>query len=266
MGTLFFDIPLDALAVRMLTTAFVVMAVSWAVGAFGPVVGGALAGLPIILGPGFYFLAAQTPTAFVAQAASYALLSLCATQFFVLAYIAMAGKQPPWVCLAYAVGAWLVAALVLQFLPAQPIVGVFMFIVATGVCRRIGRRFIVPEASTRVSAGLGLLIVRGILAGILVAVVTSAHHLLGSTGAGLLLAFPIGYTVVAVTIHQKMGAASVVAMLHSALLGTISLAGFCAVLANAIEHLTAHTALGVALVASMSITVVIIFGKRISRR
>lgn len=262
LGTFLFDIPMEALALRMLATAFVVMAVSWAVGAFGPIIGGALAGLPVILGPGFYFLAMQAPAAFVAQAASNALLSLCATQLFLLSYIVMAGRNPPWVCLTCAMGAWLLAALFLQLLPAQPIPGVFIFIVATGMCWLTGRRFVMPEASARGRAGLGLLAVRGILAGTLVAVVTSASHLLGSTVAGLLLAFPIGYTVVAVTVHQRIGVVSVVAMLHSALLGTASLAGFCAVLATAIEHLTAHAALGVAMMTSMSITVAIIVGRK----
>lgn len=262
LNTFLFDIPMEALASRMLATAFVVMAVFWAVSAFGPIVGGALAGLPVILGPGFYFLARQAPASFVAQAASNALLSLCATQLFLLSYIVMAGRTPPRVCLACAIGAWLLAALLLQLLPAQPIPSVFMFIVATGICWVIGRRFVMPEASTRGSAGLGLLAARGVLAGTLVAVVTSASQLLGSTVAGVLLAFPIGYTVVAVTVHQRIGVVSVVAMLHSALLGTASLAGFCAVLANAIEHLPAHAAFGVAMVTSMSITMAAIFGRQ----
>ncbi|WP_395026102.1 hypothetical protein [Comamonas odontotermitis] len=263
LNTFLFDIPMEALTSRMLATAFVVMAVSWAVSAFGPIVGGALAGLPVILGPGFYFLAMQAPASFVAQTASSALLSLCATQLFLLSYIVMAGRNPPWVCLACAMGAWLLAALLLQLLPTQPIPGVFMFIVVTGICWAIGRRFLMPEVSTRGRVGLGLLAARGILAGTLVAVVTSASHQLGATVAGVLLAFPIGYTVVAVTVHQRIGVVSVVAMLHSALLGTTSLAGFCAVLVNAIEHLTAHAALGVAAMISMLITLAVIFGRQI---
>ena len=42
------------LGVRMGATAAVVVAVTFAVGRFGPLVGGALAGLPVVLGPGFY--------------------------------------------------------------------------------------------------------------------------------------------------------------------------------------------------------------------
>ncbi|MGE8685536.1 MAG: hypothetical protein ACN6PJ_00285 [Achromobacter sp.] len=262
LETLLSAVPLEALAVRMLATAFVVMAVSWAVGAFGPLIGGALAGLPIILGPGFYFLAAQAPAAFVAQTASYALLSLCATQCFLLCYIAAAAKTPPWLCLACAVSAWLAAALVLRLLPAHPAAGALLFIAVTALCLRLGRRFVLPRGPAKGKAGFGLLAVRGLLAGTLVAVVTGASQWLGATGAGLLLAFPIGYSVVAVTIHQKLGTASLIATLYSALLGTASLAAFCAALAFAAPRWTADAALAAALAASMTLTLGLVLRRR----
>lgn len=257
---LFSDIPLEILTIRILTTAFVVIAISWAVGKFGPIIGGALAGLPIILGPGFYFLAMQVPAAFVAQAASYALLSLCATQFFLLAYITTAGNLRPWVALACAIGTWVLAALLLQLLPARPLVGALIFIVATCICLRLGQRFVMHGSPPKGRAGFGLLAMRGILAGALVAAVTTASHWLGSTGAGLLLAFPIGYTVVAVTIHHTLGIASVIATLYSALLGTASLAGFCLTLALTASSLPPSAALGIAIIISVLITTVLVRG------
>ncbi|MCY1516644.1 hypothetical protein D9M68_512900 [compost metagenome] len=262
LETLLAHVPLEALAVRMLATAFVVMAVSWAVGAFGPLIGGALAGLPIILGPGFYFLSAQASPAFVAQTAAYALLSLCATQCFLLAYIATAEKTRPWTCLAYAVGAWLLAALVLRLLPASALSGGIMFVLVTGLCLRAGRRFLMPRGPARGKAGFGLLLLRGLLAGMLVAAVTTASQWLGATGAGLLLAFPIGYSVVAVTIHQKLGSANLIATLYAALLGTASLASFCAALALAAAHWTANAALAAALMVSMSLTLGLVLRRR----
>lgn len=263
LASIFSHIPLEALAARMAATAFVVIAVSWAVGRFGPVIGGALAGLPIILGPGFYFLIAQAPEAFISQAAAYALLSLCATQLFVLAYIASARKARPWMSLACAIGTWLLVASVLRLLPAQPLLGVLLFSAATLACLRLGRRFTLSKPASAGKAGLGLLLARGVLAGSLVAVVTAASGWLGSVGAGLLLAFPIGYTVVAVTIHQTQGAADVIATLYSALRGTASLAGFCAVMAMAVPHWSAPVALGAALATSVLITLCLVFRQRV---
>lgn len=263
-ASLLSDLPIEALAVRMFATAFVVMAVAWAVGVFGPIVGGALAGMPIILGPGFYFLIMKAPVAFVVQAASYSLLSLCATQLYLLAYIAAAGKAQPWLTLFGSITTWLLAAYLFQFFPVQPMTGVLLFVLATSVALILCRRFIVDEPTTKGTTGLGLLAFRGVLAGTLVAAVTTASHWLGPAGAGLLLAFPIGYSVVAVTIHQKLGAASVIATLYSALLGTASLAGFCSALAMTMPHWPSGWAFGFALSMSLLITLGLVVRGRVS--
>jgi hypothetical protein len=261
LAALISDIPPEVLATRVFTTASVVVAVAWAVGAFGPLIGGVLAGLPVILGPGFYFLVTQAPAPFVSQAASYALLSLCATQFFLLAYIATAWRGIPLASLGCAIVTWLLAALVLQFLPAHPALGMALFVLTTGACRHLSIRFISPVPAMTDKPGWGLLVARGLLAGTLVAAVTTLSYWLGSSGSGLLLAFPIGYTVVAVTVHQKYGTASAVATLRSALLGTASLAGFCATLALAIPHGSAATAFAIALATSVLITFGLVFGR-----
>ncbi len=259
LETLFADISWPALLVRMGATAMVVVMVSWSVGAFGPLVGGALAGLPMVLGPGFYFLATQFPADFIHQAASYALYSLCATQLFVLAYILAARSLPPWRTLGCAVLVWLASAALLSFLPAQPWLGLAVFVLTTIVCLRLAREARSEVAAAKGRAGWGLLLLRGALAGVLVACVTTASQWLGPSASGLLLAFPIGYTVVAVTIHQRLGAGSLIATLRSALLGTASLAGFCSVLALSVLHMSWMWALLMAAGVSMLITVILVF-------
>lgn len=262
LASLLSDIPIESLAIRMFTTAFVVMAVAWAVGVFGPIIGGALAGLPIVLGPGFYFLIKKAPEAFVIQAASYALLSLCATQLYLLTYIAAAGKNQPWFSLFLAITAWMMSAYLFQFVPAHLLVGILLFILTASAALSLGRRFMIDTLSVKGRTGFGLLAVRGILAGVLVAAVTTVSHWLGPAGAGLLLGFPIGLTVVAVTIHQKFGAASAIATLYSALSGTASLAGFCTALAMAMPHWSSGWAFAFALLTSFTITMNLIILRR----
>lgn len=264
LASIFSNIPLETIATRMAATAFVVITVSWAVSRFGSIIGGTLAGLPIILGPGFYFLIGQATGTFVMQAAVYALLSLCATQLFLLIYIATAKKGLPYISLACAIATWLLAASLLKLFPAQPIVGILLFIATTLFCLSLSRRFTMPEESIQNKAGVGLLLARGILAGSLVAAVTSISNWLGSAGSGLLLAFPIGYTVVAVTIHQVFGPARLIATLQSALKGTISLAGFCAVMAISVLHWTPAIAFGAALATSTFITFSLILQQKVS--
>ncbi|WP_337997796.1 hypothetical protein [Oleispirillum naphthae] len=265
-ASIFADLPLTELAVRMAATAFVVIAVSWAVGAFGPFVGGALAGLPIVLGPGFYFLAMSAPAPFVFRAAAYALLSLCATQCFLLAYIVTAGRSRAAVSLLAAVAAWLTAALAVRLLPGQPLPALALFLAVTAAAWRFGGRFVRRDLAVRGRAGFSLLLARGIIAGVLVALVTAASARLGPAVSGLLMAFPVGYTMVGFTLHQKLGAASAVAMLHSAITGSISLAGFCIALALTIPHWSAGAALTAALATSAAVTCGILLRRRVSRR
>ena len=63
-------IPAEEALIRLAATALIIIVVTWSVELFGPMIGGVLAGLPITLGPGFYFLVDQAPAPFVAQAAS----------------------------------------------------------------------------------------------------------------------------------------------------------------------------------------------------
>ncbi|MBP6562743.1 MAG: hypothetical protein KA214_04625 [Neisseriaceae bacterium] len=253
---LLFDVPLAALVVKILATAFVVISVSWAVSVLGPTIGGTLAGLPIVLGPGFYFMSRHATPAFMAEAAAYALLSLCATQLFLLAYLSSAHKRQPRTALFFALTAWLVAVGLLHPLPARPLIGALLFLCLTALCLRLGRARLMPMPAIKRTRALPLrsLMLRGLLAGLLVAVITTATQWLGATASGLLLAFPIGYTVVAVTLHQKLGAASAVATLYAALFGTASLAGFCTVLSLSLPYYAPSSALAMALASSGAIT------------
>lgn len=248
------EIAAGALAIRMIATAVVVIGVALAVARFGPAVGGRLAGLPIVLGPGFFFLIRQEDARFVATAASFAILSLVATQLFLLVHVAVSGRAAPLAALLAAVGAWAGAALVLRWFPAAPLAAIALFTLATLGARRLGRGFLRPVRRIARTENTGLLVMRGLLAGLLVAVVTTLAGRLGATAAGLLMAFPVGYTVLSVTIHEQMGAGIAAATLYSAMLGTASLAGFCGTLALLAPLTGGWPAFAAALAVSLAIT------------
>lgn len=250
----------------MAATAFVVIAVALAVGQFGPLVGGALAGLPIVLGPGFYFLIAKAQPEFVAHAAAYSILSLCATQVFLLVYIAAARRASPlWSCVA-ATAAWMISVVLLRFLPINAWLGLAVFIGVTLATHRIGARFLRAAVKRRRAESLGLLLLRGGLAGLLVATVTMASGHLGVEWSGLLMAYPIGYTVLSVTIHEQFGSDTVMATLHSAIMGTVSLGAYCAALALVTPILPYYGAFVVALAVSLIVTVGLVLRSRLRLR
>lgn len=258
------DPALQAILIRLLATAFVIIAVTLSVELFGPLVGGVLAGLPITVGPGFYFLIGMAEPAFVSRAASYAVVSLCAMQCFLLAYVLAANRWRPIAALGCALAAWLAGVILIHWFSLGLAASAVLFLVMTGVCASIGR-MVLPPAAARAPAGKTSrtsLFLRGALAGILVAAVTTASHWLGPAVSGLLLSFPIGYSVISITLHQQLGRVTVMRTMYSAIYGTMSLGGFCTVLALAVLHQRPYAALGMAFAASLLITFLLVVWRR----
>lgn len=254
-----------ALQLRMFATAAIVIAVSWSVGAFGPWIGGALAGLPMVLGPAFFFLIQQASASFVATSASYTLHTLSATQFFLLAYIFAARRLRPLLALCCAFLAWVGIALLCRQLPPWPLLGASLFVLVTWGAVRLSKPLVAERASSAGKASWPILFFRGALAGILVAVVTTSASWLGAASAGILLAYPIAYTVIATTVHERFGVSSVIATLHSGLTGCGSLAVFCFLLAVLPGYIGSWPALGIATAGSVCVTLALVNRSRFRR-
>lgn len=244
------SLELGAFLLRALATATIVIAVTLAVSRLGSRRGGMLAGLPIVLGPGFVVLAVVEPAAYVAQAATYALLSLAATQAFMLAYAATArAGGGVAVALAAATAAWCLCAAGLARLDDVGVAGALLaFALATAVALALHRRLALAETPARGRDGPGLLLLRGALAGLLVGAVSAASSRLGPALAGLAMAYPVGMTVIAAGLHRRHGAPTAIATLAAVALGTASLAAFCATVALLAETLGAGVAVPAGLV------------------
>lgn len=256
---------LGAFLLRVITTAAIVLAVTLTVERAGPRLGGAVAGLPIVLGPGLAFLALTLPPEALAEAASFALLSLTATQAFLLAHALAARRLSPLPTLALAVAGWAAAAAALALLTeaapgvmsgrtAGPLAAAALFLVATALIRGVLGALRPPQAAPPRGAGVAALLLRAGLAGLLVGVVTLAAGVLGPRAAGLLLAFPVGMVTIALSLHQRLGAGATIATLHAAALGMSSLAAFCLITALAAPALPLWAALTLALAGSASVS------------
>lgn len=248
------DLPVLEFFIRMATTAFVVIFLAKAMTWVGPKLAGTVAGLPIVVGPGFYFMIEQGSNAFLADAAAYALYALCAAQIFLLAYICSAGSASPTASLAAAVLAWLSVVLLVRHIPPNSLLGLVLYITTTVVVRRLSRSRILADEAIRGLDNHWVILLRGGLAGIMVGCVTLAASAIGPDWSGLLISFPIAFTVLSVTVHEMLGRAAVISMLHAAMLGTASLAAFCAGLTFLAPRLDSHLALGAALLLSLAVT------------
>lgn len=254
------------LLTRMMATSIIVVIVATAVGKLGPVVGGLVAGLPIGLGPGFYFLLGGASVDFLIQTATFSLLALSATQVFLTAYMATAKHGFPMISLLAAVLGWVLLLVGLIQLPVTLRTATALFVVVTFATYLIGRRFQMTKTQTKRNEGLGILLLRAFVAGLLVALVTTSAPKLGGALSGILLAFPVGYALISVTVHKQYGTASVIGVLHSAVLGTIGLATFCVAFAICLQVLPERTAFLTGIAASLAMTSCMILGAIVKRQ
>jgi len=75
------------IAVKLIATASVVIGVTLAVSKLGPRLGGIIAGTPIILGPGYFFMLQERPVEFIQSAALSTLHALIATLVLLVAEV-----------------------------------------------------------------------------------------------------------------------------------------------------------------------------------
>lgn len=242
------------LAVRAGSTALIVIAATLAIERFGPRIGGSLAGLPIVIGPGFFFLIRDHGAAFAADAAATSLFSLAATEAFLLGYCLAAQRAGPFLSLAAAILAWLTVVPFVAAMPPMPFLGAAVFTASGLAAYLLVRAFAKVRASARGGRGLAPLLLRGLLAGLLVAGVTVLSAQLGAAWSGLLVTFPVGFTVISVTVHQRAGSVAAIATLNAAMLGTFSLAIFSFGLAVGIPLLGSTAAYGLALLGGLAAT------------
>jgi len=266
MSDLAAQLPFVELLARAGATALIVVAVATAVGKLGPVAGGLVAGLPIGLGPGFYFLLGTGTSEFLIQTATHSLLALSATQVFLTSCMATATRCRPIASLLLAVCVWWGAIWALGMLSATIETAAVLFLAVTAAARRVGRGLQIPGAAAERREGLPMLLVRAVAGGVLVASVTVFAPRLGAEMSGTLLAFPIGYALISLTIGEQFGAAAASAVVYSALLGTISLATFCVAFAVGLHGSSPINAFLLGLAASVGATAVMMRVVRSARR
>jgi uncharacterized membrane protein (GlpM family) len=241
--------------VKWLSTTLVVVCVSLAAVRLGPKVGGVLAGTPIVLGPGYFFMIREQSAPFVADAALGSLHAMLATLLFCLSYVLLAKRWGAFASVACAALIWLLAAAIADQLPG----GVFLALVLFGIMLLFSRVYInsIGLSSKPVSASVrwGDLLVRGVLAGGVVCLATILLVNVDPAISGIVLSFPIGMLTIALTLHQRYGVEVARVTLANTQLGMLSLVAFSAVLSSSVEGLPSHLALWLSLFLSLFVSI-----------
>lgn len=245
---------LTVLLTKLIATAIVVIGVSVAVGRLGPRLGGIMAGTPIILGPGYYFMLQDWPAGFVEEAALATLHALIATLLFSITFVLAAGRLGALASLALATLCWLPTAWLFSYLPGGIVIAVLIYglvLVAAEVIKRL-----LALDQTRAAAATGWLdlVVRGLLAGVLVAVATTVAARSGPMLSGVLVGFPVGLFTIGWALYDRYGANVARATVAAAQQGMLSLVAFAVVTALLVSHVHPMATFALSLLASIGVS------------
>jgi uncharacterized membrane protein (GlpM family) len=243
------------LTLKLILVPAIILLVSLAGRRWGARVAGRLSSFPVVAGPILIFLTAEQGPGFAADAAAAAVAAVGALSVFALSYAWLATRHDWPLALAGAYAAFGVCALLATQL-AGPVwlhalisAGILLLVArlmphhlpATGVLRAM--RFELP--------------IRMVCGASLVLFITWLAELLGPRGSGVLAAFPVLASVLAVFSHRNAGAAYVAVLLRGIVWGCFAMLSFCLMVALLLPSFSPWLAFPLALAAALGANVLV---------
>lgn len=211
------DAVLLPLAIKMLTTAAIVIVAALAAERAGPQIGGLIASLPVSAGPAYVFLALKSDDAFIATSALSSLAANAATGMFLLFLALFAARLSALASFAGALGIWGAANFLIRFAPADATTMIVLNVISYGGAILITRRMRFPVAGGRAAQGRFDLVLRALLVACLVGAVVTVSDMIGPSLTGVVALFPMTFTSVGLLIHTRLGGDANAAAMASAL-------------------------------------------------
>lgn len=217
---------------------------------FGPGMAGRLAGLPVVAGPIVLLLAHEQGAGFAQAAATGAIAAIAALLAFGVVYSHLARRRAWPLALSGALGAWLLAALALLALPQTLLAA----LAAAGAALLLTPRLLPATPTTPTTPTAGEDLRWRMLAGALLTLtVTGVAAVVGDSASGLLAAFPVLGSVLAVSTHRARGAAAVATLYRGMVRGFRAFAAFFLVLALGLPQLGLLTTTALALASALGV-------------
>jgi uncharacterized membrane protein (GlpM family) len=211
------------LALKMAMTATIVVIASVAVERSGPFIGALIAALPTAAGAAYIILAIEHPADFIAASAVGSLAAGAAVSIFALVYAALAQRQGIVLSIGVATLVWFIAVAALRLIEWTPLTAtlfnVAVFSITIPASARYRGAMVPREAIKRTGFDIPL---RALTAAVVVVIVTTASHSIGSFMSGIFAVFPIVMGSFVVILHPRLGgpaAASVLAHAQVPLVG-----------------------------------------------
>ena len=215
---------------------------------WGPSIGGWLVALPLTSGPVALYLALDQGNAFAAGAAKGSIAGLLGDATFALAYGVVARRAGWPVSVACGFAAFGLTALAIQPVLPAPALVVFA-VVAAAMLLCLALAVPAPPGSDTAPAPAWDIPARMVVGTGIVLAITAAAETLGPSLSGLLAAFPVYVTVLAVFAHHLDGPGSAIHVVRGLQVGLFGTIVFFLVINASIERLGIVVAFGMGLLA-----------------
>jgi hypothetical protein len=216
---------------------------------WGPAVAGWLSAFPVVAGPILFFIAMEQGATFAADAAVGTLSALPAIVAFGLGY-AWTATRFGWAgSLVSAFAAYLIDVAVVTMLAPGLAGSLSIAVITLAVAPRLFP--VAPALQPATGKHVNDLLFRMVAAALLVFGVTHFASSLGAQLSGVLALFPVMSSVLVAFSHRNSGAPFAIHLLRGMVLGFISFAIFCTVLAVALPVLGTALSFGLAVAAAV---------------
>ncbi len=240
------------LLLKLSLTPILVGGASLAARRWGHSIGGWIVALPLTSGPVVLYLALDRGTAFAAATAEGSIGGLLGDATFALAYAWLATRFGWRISMFGGFGAFALTAIAIQPLVTGPAIVLFAIVaMAMAACLRLA-----PSATaTKVAVSLpGWDIpARMVVGTLIVLAVTEAADLLGPQLSGILAAFPVYVTILAVFAHRLEGSEQAMGVARGLQIGLFGTIVFFLVVTGTIDRFGIPAAFGAGLFAVVAV-------------
>lgn len=240
------------LLLKLTLTPLLICGASLAARRWGPSVGGWIVALPLTSGPVALYVALDRGTAFAAGTAEGSIGGLLGDATFALAYGWLAGRVGWPLATLGGLAAFALTALAVQPVISGPALILFGIVAVTmAVCLRLAP----PAQETTPPGPLPAwdIPARAVVGTVLVLAITAAAAVLGPQLSGLLAAFPIYVTVLAVFAHRLEGPQQAMGVVRGLQVGLFGTLVFLLVVTTTIDRFGIAQAFGAGLVAALAV-------------
>jgi len=219
------------LALKMAMTATIVVFATLAVERSGAFIGALIAALPTAASAAYIILGLEHTPAFISASAIGSLAGGAAVLIFSLCYAVLAQRHGLVLSLTVATAVWFMAAAASRLVDWTPVTAVIVNAVVFAITIPASARYrhvVVPRSAVKRTAyDIPL---RALTAALVVAVVTTASHRIGSFFSGVFAVFPIVMGSSMIVLHPRLGGPAAAAMFAHAQVPLIGLAlGFLSI-------------------------------------